>query len=71
MRFLDIKMAGKKTDNGCLPIEHPIIIWLADKGHWVRQFANKLFKLAGKKKADCEATSLDAERMKRSFSYAI
>jgi hypothetical protein len=63
---------GRKTpDNGCLPIEHPIIIWLAEKGHRVRQFANKVFKLAGKKKADCEATSLDAKQMKRNLSYAI
>ena len=34
----------KKPDNGLLPIDHPTIIWLADKGHRVRQFANKLFK---------------------------
>jgi hypothetical protein len=55
------KDGRKKADNWCLPIEHPIIIWLANKGRRVRQFANKLFKLAGKKKADREATSLDAE----------
>jgi hypothetical protein len=61
----------KKPDNGVLPIEHPNIIWLADKGHRVRQFASKLFKLAGMKKADCEGTRLDAERMKRNLSYAI
>jgi hypothetical protein len=34
-----------KPDNGLLPIDHPSIIWLADKGHHVRQFASKLFAL--------------------------
>jgi hypothetical protein len=65
------KNGTKKPDNGLLPIEHPSIIWLADKGHRVRQFATKLYKLAAKKKADCEGTSLDAERIKRNLSYAI
>jgi hypothetical protein len=62
---------GKKTDNGLLPVDHPSIVWLADKGHRVCQFANKLFKLARKKKSDCEATNLDAERLKRNLSFAI
>jgi hypothetical protein len=34
-----------KPDNGLLLINHPSIIWLADKGHRVRQFASKLFAL--------------------------
>jgi hypothetical protein len=42
------KDGKKKPDNGVLPIEHPSIIWLADKGHRVRQFSNKLFNLTGK-----------------------
>ena len=46
----------KKPDNGLLPIDHPAIMWLADKDHHVRQFANKLFKLAKMKKPVCEAT---------------
>jgi hypothetical protein len=62
---------AKKPDNGLLPIEHPSITWLADKGHRVRQFANKIFMLCRKKKADCEGTPMDAERLKRNLSYAI
>jgi hypothetical protein len=63
---------GKKlNDMGLLPITHPEIHWLADKGHRVRQFASKLFKLCGKKKAECEGNNLDAERLKRNLSFAI
>ena len=66
------KDGRKKPDNGLLPIDHPAIIWLADKGHSrVRQFAKKLYKLSRMKKADCECTSMDAERLKRNLSYAI
>jgi hypothetical protein len=65
------KNKQKKPDNGRLPIEHPSIIWLADKGHRVRQLANKLFKLCRKKKAVCIGTPMDAERLKRNLSYAI
>jgi hypothetical protein len=62
---------SKKPDNGLLPIEHPFITWLADKGHRVRGFSGKICNLAKLKKADCEGNSLDAERLKRNISYAI
>jgi hypothetical protein len=65
------KDGKKKPDSGVLPFEHPSIIWLADKSHRVRHFANRLFKLAGNKKASCEATSLDAKQMNHNLSYAI
>jgi hypothetical protein len=65
------KDGKKKPDNGLLPIEHPEIIWQADKGHRVRQFANKLFKLSGMKVEESQCNSMDAERLKRNMSYAI
>ena len=65
------KNGQKKPDNGLLPIDHPSIIWLADKGHRVRQLANKLFKLSKLKKDVSECTTMDAERLKRNLSYAI
>jgi hypothetical protein len=61
----------KKPDNGLLPIKHPSIIWLANKGHRVQGLANKLFMLCRKKKADCKGTPMDAERLKRNLSYTI
>jgi hypothetical protein len=30
------KIGSKKPDSGVLPIEHPSIFWLADKGHRIR-----------------------------------
>jgi hypothetical protein len=43
------KNKQKKPYNRRLPIDHPSIVWLADKGHRVRQFANKLFILCREK----------------------
>jgi hypothetical protein len=60
-----------KPDNGLLPIEHPTIIWLVDKGHRVRQFASKLFALCCQKNAVCEGNSMDVERLKRNLLYVI
>ncbi len=60
-----------KPDNGLLPINHPAIIWLADKGHRVRQFASKVFTLVRQKKAKCKGCPMDAKRLKRNVSYAI
>jgi hypothetical protein len=40
----------KKTDNGCLPIGHPAITWLANHNHRIRQVASKIFGLCNLKK---------------------
>jgi hypothetical protein len=57
-------MSGsKKPDSGVLPIEHPSIFWLADKGHHIQQLISKLFILVAKKKAECEGTKFDVKRI--------
>jgi hypothetical protein len=61
----------KKTDNGCLPIGHPTITWLADRNHRIRQVASKIFGLCSKKKDECIGNSHDAERIKRCVAYAV
>jgi hypothetical protein len=60
-----------KPDNGLLPIDHPSIICLANKGHRVRQFASKLFALCRQKNTNCEGNSMDAKHLKHNLSYAI
>jgi hypothetical protein len=45
----------KKPDNGCLPIDHLFIVWLAHKRHRVRLFVNKLFILCRKKRRTMRA----------------
>jgi hypothetical protein len=40
------KGGAKKPDNGKLPINHPSITFLPDKGHRVRGYAKKYFALA-------------------------
>jgi hypothetical protein len=45
---LRYKNKQKKPNNRCLPIDHPSIVWLADKVHRVRQFASSLY-CVGKK----------------------
>ena len=63
---------GKKPDNGQLPINHPEISFLADKGHRVRGYANKYFALAAAKKSEnLGVTKIDAERMKRRTSWTL
>jgi hypothetical protein len=42
----------KKPDDGLLPVPHPIIVFRADKGHRVRNYAKFFFFLAGKIKAE-------------------
>jgi hypothetical protein len=61
----------KKTDNGQLPLLHPIVDFLADKNHRVRTYAKYFFKLSKKKRSETSCTSNDAERMKRNFAYFI
>jgi hypothetical protein len=52
----------KKPDNSQLPINHPKITFLADKGHRVRGYAKKYFALAGAVKAKhFGVTKIDAE----------
>jgi hypothetical protein len=66
------KHGGKKPDNGRLPINHPPITFLADKGHRVRGYAKKYFLLAGAVKAkNFGVTKIDAKRMKRRLSWAL
>jgi hypothetical protein len=67
----------KKLNNGgLLPVEHPKIEFLADKGHRVRSFARKHFTLANEKtkalKLGC--TTIDAESIRtltESQSYTL
>jgi hypothetical protein len=62
----------KKPDNGLLPIEHPVIEFLDDKGHRVRGYARVIFAEACKSKKDgCGCTKMDAERMKRRLSWTL
>ena len=62
----------KKPDTGLLPLDHPDITFLADKGHRTRTYGSKLFAEAAKsKKNGCGMTKVDAERMKRRLSYTL
>jgi hypothetical protein len=59
----------KKNDNGFLPVLHPPIVFKANKGHRVRNYANFFFGLALKAKAgNSGRTVINAKRMKRQMS---
>jgi hypothetical protein len=61
-----------KSDNGLLPIEHPVIELLTDKGHHVRGYARVIFAEACKSKWDgCGCTKMEAERMKQRLSWTL
>jgi hypothetical protein len=62
----------KKPDNGMLPLLHPEICFLADKGHRVRGYSRFIFAEAIKSIAKgCGCTKIDAERMKRRLSWTL
>jgi hypothetical protein len=63
----------KKPNSGLLSVNHPKIVFLADKGHMVRSFTRKHFALANKKTKECKlgCTTADAERMKRRLSWTM
>jgi hypothetical protein len=66
------KGAAKKPDNGKLPINHPLINFLADKGHRVQGYGKKYFALAALcKEKNLGCTKLDAKRMKRRTSWSL
>jgi hypothetical protein len=62
----------KKTDNCLLPLLHPAIQLLANKGHHVRGYSRILFSEAYKSKKDgCGCTKMDAEWMKHRLSWTL
>jgi hypothetical protein len=63
----------KKPDSGLLPVEHPKITFLADKGHRIRSFAKKHFQLANEKTEELKlgCTTVDAEQMKRRLRWTL
>jgi hypothetical protein len=67
------KSGRKKPNSGLLPVDHPQIVFLVDKGHRVRSFARKHFALANEKTKDLKlgCTTVDAERMKRRLSWTL
>jgi hypothetical protein len=67
------KSGRKKPNTGLLPVEHPNIVFLADKGHRVRSFARKHFALANEntKELKLGCTTVDAERIKRRLSWTL
>jgi hypothetical protein len=58
-----------KSDNGQLWLDHPEILPLADKNHRGKNFAKKIFQLAGAPAAVSTASNNDAERIKRNFNF--
>jgi hypothetical protein len=56
------------NDNGQLWMDHPVILPLADKNHWGKNFAN-IFQLANAPNAVSMASKNDAERIKRNFNF--
>ncbi len=64
------KSGHKKPNSGLLPVDHPKIVFLADKGHRIRNFSRKHFALANEKTKDLKlgCTTVDAERMKSRLS---
>jgi hypothetical protein len=66
------KRKKKKPNNGLLPALHPPIVFRADKGHRVRNYAKFFFCLAGKVKAEkFGCTGIYAERMKQQMSWTL
>jgi hypothetical protein len=62
----------KKPDNGILPLLHPVMQFLADKGHRVRGYSRVLFvEVYKSKKEGRGCTKMDAERMKRRLSWTL
>lgn len=59
----------RKKDNGKLPLDHPPVIFMADRNHRVRQFAGYLYALESASKATSEMTKPDMNRLKRNFSF--
>jgi hypothetical protein len=57
--------------NGKLDMDHPFIIFLADKNHRVSSDASAIFKLAYTNQSESRCTIVDAERLKRNFGYAL
>ncbi len=57
------KSKGKKPDNGLLPVDHPPIVFRADKGHQVRNYVKFFFALSVKPKK--ERKRLNESRRKK------
>ena len=62
---------NKKSDSGLLPLSVPEPEFLADFNHRTRTFASELFALARLPKYKSEMTPVDAERLKRNFTYCM
>jgi hypothetical protein len=62
----------KKPNSGLLPIEHPNIVFLAEKGHRVRSFTRKHFTLLNEKTKELElgCTSVNV-LIKRRLSWTL
>lgn len=63
---------GKMKDYGCLPLEHPEIIFKGDKNHAIKNVSKLAFAAAkAKGKADTKPTSNHARRFKKNLGYAV
>jgi hypothetical protein len=67
------KSGRKKPNSGLLHVEHPNIVFLADKGHRMRSFARKPFALANEKTKELKlgCTTVDAQQIKRRLSWTL
>ena len=61
----------KASDKGELPMNHPKIVFLADKNHRVRTLGKKVFLLSRAPKKTSLVEKVDATRVKRSFAYNV
>jgi hypothetical protein len=62
---------SKKTCRGILPMENGEVEHLADINHRCRCLGKYLFRLANKNRSETECTKVDAERIKRNWSYCV
>jgi hypothetical protein len=67
------KSGRKKLNSGLLPVKHPTVAFLADKGHRVSSFTRKHFKLANEKTKELKlgCSTVDAEQIKRRLSWTL
>jgi hypothetical protein len=65
------KKIPKSKDVGQLPLDHPVVRFLADLMHRIRCFGKYVFALALAPQSTSTCTMVDAYRLKRNFGYWI
>jgi hypothetical protein len=65
------KKVPKSKDVGRLPVDHPVIKFLADLMHQIRCFGRYVFGLANAPQSTSTCSMVDTYRLKRNFGYCL